>query len=105
MTLQELTVKVGGSGTPNPKVHLMCNGDGSWSAYYQIIEVILNRDDPMAGYTHVEQPWFTDKQPSEAIKALVMWLRGKTIRERPVGWSAVGGEWVDVPKDLEVPTL
>lgn len=101
MTLDELIVEVGGPNSV-PHVEICRHGNGLWTAYFQIIEVVLNRDDPMHPYPHAEQPFFEDKDALEALKKLITWLRGKSIRRRQVG-NGIPGPWVDVPQALEVP--
>jgi len=105
MTLDELITKVQQGGFSSSHVELARNGDGLWTAHFQVVEVVQDRTDPMAYYSVLDQPFFRSKAAGQALQQLVDWLCGKSIRQRALAGEATAGPWVDVPEDLEAPEV
>lgn len=102
MTLDELIRKVQQGGFSSSHVELARNGDGLWTAHFQVVEVVQGRDGVLLG---VDQPFFRSKVAGNALQQLVDWLRGKSIRQRALGGDGIAGPWVAVPEDLEAPEV
>lgn len=71
---------------------------GGWVAYWEHVDVRGS-----VSLTQ-EQPWFSFDTAAGAVEMLIRWFRGKKIRHSAMR-GGVPGEWVDVPVDLEPPSL
>jgi hypothetical protein len=73
-------------------------GSGKWWAHLQCVNV---RDEYGA---YIAQPFFEADRAEDALDLLVKWLRGKSVSQSATG-SGVPGPFVNVPVNLEAPTL
>ena len=93
MTIDELLKKVN-DGWGWATIELSRNGkDGKWSAFLQCVEV-------HEGDREVEQQFITADRASDALRDLVAWLRGKSVRHRGTNGGAPGN-LIRIPKDLQ----
>ncbi len=94
MTIDHLILRIN-DGWGFATVDLMRAGDGLWTAVFQFVE-IWSSD----GKTLLEQPPKKSASANDALRALVIWLRGKRVRQRGANGGACG-DFVRVPKDLK----